>query len=143
MPRPKKDYSQVESKHYALTIVPSMLKNKTVELVKSMLEFLRVQNQFDIIDEVIEYKKDRTPHIHAWICGPHEPYFKKYSMIGYSFKVEQIYNKQGWSDYLRKAQEDKLPSEAAQQFLNGLNPLDWGIDPEIPFPMDEWMGDQD
>lgn len=123
MPRQKKEPS--EYKHYAITIVPVMLKNKTVELVQNMLEFLRVQHGFDVIDSVVEFKKDKTPHIHAWVVGPQEPYVKKYGAIGYSFKVEQIYNKQGWSDYLKKQQEKKEPSQKAQAYIGENNPLDW------------------
>lgn len=130
MPRPKKELRPEDSKLYALTIVPTALKNKTERLCYNMLEFIQVQHGLDILEHELEYKKDKTPHIHAFVRSPGYIYLKKYHLVGYSFRVVEIFNEQGWLDYLTKTRQELNP-----------NPLDWGIDDIPQVNQDEWMGD--
>lgn len=118
MPRPKGIPNEL--KKYALTIVPVLELNKSVEELNDCFTTIANKYSFEVIDQAMEYKKDGTPHIHAYVITQRSLFIKADDFRGWSIRIEPVYDLEGWIKYLKKHAKGEKCFDP-----NKVNPLDY------------------
>lgn len=100
MPRPKGAPNKV--KHYAFTLVPTKAEYKNLKDLNQCYDYILGANDLKQKDIAIEFKKDGTPHIHAYVTCNKSFFIRADRLKGYSFKIETITDLDGWLRYVHK-----------------------------------------
>lgn len=102
MPRPKG--VKYELKKYALTLVPVAKENQSRAKLEAKYSSIEKSYELETVDMCYEQKLDGTDHIHAYVISRRSLFLKADKFIGWSIRIEPIFDLQGWTAYLRKHQ---------------------------------------